>query len=288
MKLRYKKLASAFIALGLTSAANAAAINDTVNSSQQDAAWSFGVDYLIAQPVADAWGIGSLEPKFNSSAIRLEAAYELGDGRDVNLNWTHLFSKNTSETFEIPGTGALDISERYKFDVVNLELGQTIITGERSNIRIFGGLQFARIGSELGTAVVFDDDGLPVSINDTFESNLFAVGPRLGVAGNYQIVDNISVVASAATSLLVGNVKSKIIDEGTTTELSDQRTIVPGFEGKLGLSYDQAVGSDGTVSVEAGYQVASYINALKSQYAGNENFGLQGVYLSLKWTGDLA
>lgn len=287
MKLQYKKLFSALVALGLTSTANAAA-SDDINSSQQNAAWSFGVDYLIAQPIANGWGDGSLEPKFDSSAMRLEGAYELGDGRDVNLNWTHLFSKNATGVFELSDTEVLDLSEKYKFDTLNLELGQNIVTGQRSNVRIFGGLQFARIGSDLGATITSNIGEEPVVISDSYESNLFAVGPRLGVAGNYQIINNVSVVASAATALLVGKLKTKVIDEEITTELSDERTIVPGFEGKLGLRYEQAVGNDGAVSAELGYQVASYINALKPPVSDDKNFGLQGVYLSLKWTGDLA
>ena len=301
MKLRYKKLASALFALGLTSTATAAVGNDA--SSEQNSAWSFGFDYLLLQPVSNGldfsgntFGVpgvaDSLEPGFNKSAIRLAAGYELGDGRDVNLNWIHLFGGNTSENFELESDlFTLDVNGKYKFDAVNLELGQTIVTGQRSNIRIFGGLQFARIGTELsGTLNVLDNDG---DVTDStalgsYESNLFAIGPRLGVEGNYQIVDNVSVVASAATSLLVGSLKTKDIDnEGVSTETYDKRTIVPGFEGKLGLRYSQAVGNDGTVSAELGYQVASYINAVKSQAGNTENFGLQGAYLSLKWTGDL-
>ncbi|MEE9451810.1 MAG: Lpg1974 family pore-forming outer membrane protein [Gammaproteobacteria bacterium] len=319
MKLQFTQLTGALVALGLAGVANAAALNDAQenNTAQDEPGLSFAAEYLLVQPVSDgleargADFIGQIIPgenlqtKLNNSAFRLEGLYKFGDGRDVKIDWTHLIGKNITGNFELtdrPDSAPNDFLStkgKYKFDAVNLELGQTLYASERTSYRIFGGVQLARIGTD--SSVTYNtftrnNDGdfapnEPVAL-ESYKSSVFAVGPRLGAQGKVGLIDNFSITGTIAASLLVGDLKHEVTTPTsateTTTVKTTERAIIPALETRVGLLYDLPSFDGNDVSVELGYQAASYSNAIKSNISGTrENFAYQGPYLSVRWAGDI-
>lgn len=289
----FKKTAIAALILGFSGAASAAmyapapapacsAGNVTVPC--EGSAWDLGIDYLhltnhenVASNILDVNNNG-YEAE-SGSGFRLEGSYHWGTGNDFNINWTH-FSKSDDQDMD----GADGDTERLesKLTVVNLEVGQHIDVGENWNIRVHGGVQYARVTNH------FDQD--IATANDAEDWKVKGWGPRAGIDSHYDFGNGFGLFANAAVSILHAELESDF-DNPATATFTQQATITA-TDMRVGAMYTHAM-AQGDLSVRGGYQVNNFINAGANgnnaaflALAGQRDLSFDGWFVGLKWVGN--
>lgn len=220
----------------------------------------------------------------------------------------------------------------------DLDFGQTINVGCNFRLRWFGGLRYTRLKHTFDVVteaapIVRYDQGITFSDNFTAtvgttlqslagtvslsfidgdaiirdivnqKSDFNGIGPRFGLTGDYHLSGGFGIVGSLSTSLLVGNVDSRLrsridlsindlpVPEAevtltgvTITDLDpvvlaadfdatfvefgvnhpDETRVVPNIDAKIGLdwTYQFCNCSHSKLTVEAGYMVSHYFNAI--------------------------
>jgi hypothetical protein len=275
------------------------------------------------------WTNQSLSPTF-SPAFSFGLRYIPIESNDLELNWTHLNSSASASVFGTPGQmvgppfeigptassyqiGHGNVS--FAYDSANLDAGHTFCGDCSFQLRVFGGAEFARINQDL-TGTFQSLDGL-TSASNTTNSLFTGAGPRLGMKGQYAL-GNFQFFGEMAAAELVGTAQSRINFSATSTAApglaqpnvqaltSPNKTqVVPSLDAKLGSAYTFPPGNFGQFKIEAGYQVAVYMNAI-NHYALTQvsvppvpasvgvflataqhlqsNFTTQGPYLTAGWS----
>lgn len=125
----------------------------------------------------------------------------------------------------------------------------------------------------------------------------------MGVDASYHLGHYFNMVGHFAAALLVGNIDANgtdiTIDSGkifsaTSVTADTQRRVVPAFDAKLGVDYTipfKNTANGSSLSIEAGYQVTQYVNAIDRFQADNvdtlrslvvtSSVGFNGPYLSI-------
>lgn len=247
-----------------------------------------------------SWNEKEIQPVY-SVGFDLGLRYVLPDesNQDVNLTWTHLSTRDSTSVTApagvflgpdyqidpnaIPIRAAQGIA-KFKYDVVNLDVGQYLLFGQHAAIRLFGGLSTGFLREDVnavytGNVVVGPYQG-PFTLNQLVSSNFTGVGPRIGLFADYETDSGFGVLGEAAMSGLIGTQNTKTSyfassqqllsvygQTGNSQYIADEHVyqVIPGFDGKLGLTYKHALGATGTIKIAAGYEAAVYINAI-SQY----------------------
>ncbi len=233
------------------------------------------------------WSNQSLSPNF-SPAFRVGARYMPGEFNDVELNWTHL-STTTNASFSAAPTQMVGPpyligpeSALYKnangdvqfaYDSVNLDAGHTFCAECPFQLRVFGGVEVARIRQNL-TGTFQSPDGT-ASTADTTNSLFTGAGPRLGMKGQYAIGD-LQFLGEVAGAALVGTAKSSINFSTLSPALvgpnnqsltsPDATQVIPSIDARLATAYVFPPSNYGLFRIEMGYQAAVYFNAV-SQYS---------------------
>ncbi len=246
------------------------------------------------------WTEQEIKPSY-SPGFELGVRYMFpnsGD-KDINLDWTHLYSNtSTSVTvpnyqyfigpdFEIgpdsiPGHKATG-QATFRYDVVNLDVGQYVHFGQNLEMRVFAGLSNGYLREEVVSTFTGTTVGAfpgPFSMMQDVMSRFTGIGPRVGVSGDYTFNCGFGLLGEAAASTLIGSLNAKSQYAGSAAEvlalygetvnrqiISDQTVyqVIPGLDAKLGVSYKHPFGNGGLFTVSAGYQAAVYVNAI-SQY----------------------
>ncbi len=213
-------------------------------------------------------------------------------------------------------------SVKFQFDSIDLDVGQYVNVGTRLQTRLFGGLRYAYVkqntsndydatyadAADPNLFITYDED-------DTFNSKFNGLGPRLGFQAAYNVYDCFGVTGSIAGSLLVGKVKSTSdqnfelnfvdndiappVDVPVSFSVSNDSNvwrIVPEVDARLGVNYTWLFANQSALTLEAGYQVTQYFNAVDkietqfSQTGGvlstnrvTSDVGNEGPYLSLNY-----
>jgi hypothetical protein len=251
-------------------------------------------DYTIVtntSPLTEfTYNVKAVDPGFDW-AIGVGLGYIFPDsGNDIRAAWIHFFEHNNTSSVLVDEDGAEHVgptfdtdfdtafddasgTEEFKYDAVDLDVGQFINLGTRLQLRLFGGLRFAHIERDFDTVQEelssFDDTFLDTDNNSTFSG----IGPLFGVDSEFHLGHCVGLVAHFDTALLVGDVKSSdtftaphisssltLIDTTTSTTSDDLTRIVPGFDAKLGLDWSIPFDCDSWFTVELGYQVTEYID----------------------------
>lgn len=230
-------------------------------------------------------------------AFQLEAAYHFNTGNDVRVNWYHLDSSsnflNVSPTVFPAATTGLVVSNKYRWDAVNGEMGQYVDFSANQKIRFHGGFQYARVKPLMG--VVAGIDGVPVAYGLTSEYN--GGGPRTGMDAHYVFGNGFGIYAKGAAAILVGT--SKFYNNGfvavdgviagTPTLHGTRTSVVPELDAKLGANYTYAM-AQGDLTLDAGYMWNNYFNPINQiTPAGFEtsDFAVSGPYVGLKYVGNV-
>lgn len=251
--------------------------------------------------------------------FQLEAVRHINQRHDFNLNWYHL---NTKKQGTLP-TGTLfagSASGLYAgliqleptWDAVNLESGQSIAFTLKSHLRYHVGVSYSHIKNMIKNYPRLMPTSAPLFVTtDTTTYNGF--GPRIGVALSQNIVNNFSIYATAATSLLVGTAQQSVsgyqnfpafVPGDTLNPYSDNNylqkshsVVIPELEAKLGATYQHDL-AHGTVLFDIGYMWIDYFNVIVSRIGAGvvsssisasnaANFNLNGLYFGAQWTGNV-
>lgn len=284
-------------------------------------AWDIGIQALYLKQIATANGAYYLGDVNNDGfdtyneldrdwgwGFRLEGSYHFGPGNDVSVNWTH-YDRSTDQTFAygnppvynpltyIPLDG-FRVEHNSRLEQVNMVFGQHVDVGMNKNMRYYAGLQYALIRTEDTVRTTAFD---PVfQVNQHYSRNIArkfsGLGPHVGTDYAYDFGNGFSFTANAAASLLFGTSKNYLTNFITplapgivlASTRASHKMIVPEVEAKLGANYAHAM-SNGTLTLEAGYQVMNYFNAVTLTPAAGvttTDFGLHGPYFGFKWLGN--
>lgn len=246
-----------------------------------------------------AWNERELRPAY-TWGVEVGAGYILPcSGADVYLDWIHLNS-TTSGTTDAPnsdfflgpdyeiGPPGLEIRHanghvRFKYDVINLTLGQFVDFGSRVRMRFFTGLSAGFLREDVVSNYSGDHVGAtigPFNMKQDITANFNGLGPRFGTHTEVDLGFGIGFEGEAAMSALIGSTYSKTNFTGQSPELlnifnqninyqliKDQNVlqVIPGFDTKLGFNYKYHFCNGMSLSAAVGYQAAVYVNAI-SQY----------------------
>jgi hypothetical protein len=274
--------------------------------------------------------VESIDPSYNFG-FRVGLGYTFAEsGNDVQVSWTH-FDQSDDDSFGLANgaalqsrltgttflslapfsldlgddegiafkniTGSASSSVDTKLDAIDLDVGQYVDIGTRLRMRMFAGLRFAQVSSDMssdfyqtvsGTVVRSEEPDInfdgALALNEQFNSRFRGIGPRVGVDSIYHIGSCFGVVARAAVGLLVGQTETDssysaagvlFVDQersnrrefarfadGATLDSSDSTRVVPVLDAKLGLNYSFIFDNQSTLTIEAGYQATQYIDAI--------------------------
>lgn len=316
--LTLKKTVVAVLALGssLAFAGSMGPVCSAVNVTIpcESTAWDFGAKALYLQPVSNsgAYSYFAQNPNGNYQnfpnnwgwGFMIEGSYHYGTGSDTNINWYHMnrsatktvqgpfvfpFATTTSDTVGTASTGP-------KWDAVNVEFGQRVDFGETKNMRLHGGVQFARASNSASVNLTNNTTFTGyTSGSPTFNG----FGPRLGADMNYDWGNGLGIYANGAGAVLVGTAKSSNYLSFIAADVpysnyssSSQTVISPELEAKLGIKYGYAM-AQGDLTLDFGWMWVNYFNVQAAQLNSrsdivNADFGLQGLYFGLKWLGNVA
>lgn len=320
--LNLKKTAVAVLALG-SSAVFAgsmgpvcSAVNVTVPC--ESTAWDFGAKALYLKPSVNvasgfnpviADGITDHAPNYNWG-FQIEGSYHFNTGNDLNINWYHL-SKSSSKTigalptygFNDPILGSTTVTVRGasasvdpKWDAVNFEFGQHVDFGDNKAIRFHGGAQYARLANSVTSNTgAFLTAGANQSISyssyTTYNPTYNGFGPRVGMDMSYDWGNGLGIYANGATAILAGTRSSNFTyTDSMSNSLggsTSQTVIVPAIDAKLGATYTYAM-AQGDLTLDAGWMFVNYFNVHANSAGDNNDFGLQGPFVGLKWLGNVA
>jgi hypothetical protein len=237
-------------------------------------------------PVTPNWNNQSLKPDF-SPTFRVGLRYMPTEADDIQLNWTHLSATAHASVFASPtqmvgppyligpesglykdGFGAV----QSQYDAVNLDAGHSFCAECSFQLRVFGGVEYARIGQNL-TGLFQSADGT-ASNGYTSNSVFNGAGPRLGLKGQYALGD-VQLIGEVAGAGLIGTSRSHIDFttvspaaglNGQNLTSPNSTQVIPSIDARLATAYSFPLSGSGVFKVEVGYQAAVYFNAV-SQYA---------------------
>ncbi|MCE9546603.1 MAG: hypothetical protein K8T25_13935 [Planctomycetia bacterium] len=253
------------------------------------------------------WAVQALDPEnqpgFSVGARRILPC----SGQDIQANWEHLRSSDsasvavsdldtqwispfnqtgpsTSETANEVGIfhfKAAQAQVDFDYDMVNLDVGQTLSIGSNTQVRLFAGLSFVRLREQL-ISTFFNDpniDPVPpvvapanpglkyISLNNT--STYTGVGPRLGFSTQYNLSHGFTLMGQLSGAILEGWMQpaqyafSGVYDDRVDSERISSDSVmqvVYASDAKLGLGYTRPLGKVHVLSLEAGFKAAVYVN----------------------------
>ena len=178
----------------------------------------------------------------------------------------------------------------YTYDNVTTNLEKIIDVSGFMKAKVVGGLNILRLKQSIsttfsdfvGTLATDYSYALPPDPSFSFKiqsiSEFMGVGPDLGLTGQLDIFKGLSIVGAAFGSLNVGITSVQENFTSTSAELTrsgvgvsqqqvttpNKTQVVPGFDGKLGLLYQFSGHHLSNLSLEGGYRVITYMNAIST------------------------
>ncbi|KTD22772.1 major outer membrane protein [Legionella lansingensis] len=223
------------------------------------------------------------------SYLRLDNnTHVVNDTEDAPISFSSIFFPNIL----IPLTpGAILVSDtqlHYELNQVDLKVGRLYRdTAGNFNIR-----------PSLGARYISLDHHQTFITSGNVISEYDGVGPLFSLEGRYGLSKGFGLVGYFDYALIVGqiNAHSHVTVLGTDFSFTSPKRdrIVNNLTGKLGINYHYIFTNLSTLTLEAGYQVSEYINAMdmirgdigvRQKIAGLEttSFGFRGPYVSLSW-----
>jgi hypothetical protein len=159
------------------------------------------------------------------------------------------------------------------YDAVDLDGGHTFCAECPFQLRVFGGVEFARIGQNLGG--MFQSADGTASSGYTSNSLFTGAGPRLGLKGQYDLGD-FQFIGEFAGAGLIGTSQSHINFTTVSPALAginnqsltspNATQVIPSIDARLATAYAFPPSDYGQFKIEVGYQAAVYFNTV-SQYS---------------------
>ncbi len=253
------------------------------------------------------WAVQTLNPDYQPG-FTVGARYTRPcSGKDIRTNWEHLrtsdstfvavddlntqwispFSQtgpSTSETANEVGIFHLKSAQgevAFDYDMVNLDLGQTVNIGPSTQLRLFAGLSWVRLQEQLISTFYNNPDVDPVPpviapANPTLEyitlnntSTYTGAGPRLGVSTEHSLRHGFTFVGELSGAILAGWMQpaeysfAGVYEDAVDIEqISAERVtqVVWASDAKLGLGYTRLLGRGSILNLQSGFQAAIFIN----------------------------
>lgn len=283
-----------------------------VTVPNQQGGFTFGADLLLLRPSASnlsfdtaftdstAATTGSERIDTNNVGYHwgfdLLAAYRFPcTGNDLSLGWTH-FGRVGDEASEEHAVSNLtiplfppfpvisfehariDTDNRadFKYDGVDLDLGQRINIGNYFSAHLVTGVRFANLQQKFNTHYHIEDTTTPtaiVTLDVNQNSQFKGVGPQVGIDGRFCLGYGMGLDFGATVSSIVGRVNSaatltedttEVTDDNITLNLNqDKKTrVIPAFDGYLAADYTYNFNncSRSSIVFQLGYKVIHYWN----------------------------
>jgi len=253
------------------------------------------------------WAVEALDPEnqpgFSVGVRRILPC----SGKDIQANWEHLrtsdsafaavddldtqwispFSQtgpSTSESANQVGIFHFKTAEGqvdFDYDMVNLDVGQSVNFGPNTRVRFFAGLSFVRLREQLVSTFYndpnvnpvppvvapSDPDLLYITLNNT--STYTGVGPRLGLSTHYNLCGGLTLVGQLSGAILEGWMQpaqysfAGVFDDNADIEQISSDSVmqvVYASDAKLGVAYCRPLGRVSVLTLECGYKAAFYAN----------------------------
>lgn len=201
---------------------------------------------------------------FSASHMRFQA-----DGSAAAVRPTNGFLFSTfSHPFQNDSADTATAASELKYQMTDVELGQTIKLDDRFNLRAFGGIRVGHINQAM-TVNLDGRDFTQAVLNNS--SSFAGVGPRLGAELNWNLATDLTLFGRGSGTLLVGsrNLSTRETDnngQDTVVDLSEGRDsqIVPGFDLALGLTWRPMISRSTNLDMSVGYEYQHWLNAGES------------------------
>ncbi len=267
--------------------------------------WATVTTYLPVQN--PQWAVQTLTPAYQPG-YTFGARYVIpASGKDIRVNWEHLHTRDSSFV-PVPNTATQWISPfnqtgpstsedpnhvgvfhfksaagqvAFGYDMVNLEVGQTVNLGRNTQVRLLTGLSWALLQEQLITTfynypnidpqppvIAPGEQALSaISLNNT--SSFSGLGPRLGLTTSHNLSHGFSFVSGLSGAILGGWMRpaeysfSAILTNNVNSESIRSRTvtqIVYETDAKLGLNWLRQLRGGSLLTLESGYKAAVFIN----------------------------
>lgn len=267
--------------------------------------WSTITTYLPIQN--PQWAVQNLNPAYQPGFTVGARYVGLCSGSDIQTNWEHLrtsdsssvavsdpttqwispFSQtgpSTSEFYNQIGIFYLKSAQaqlNFDYDMVNIDVGQTVNVGENTQVRLFAGLSWVRLQQQLVTtffndtsidpappAIAIPDPDLQyITLNNT--TSYSGAGPRLGLTASQNLYRGVTFVGQLSGAVLAGSMQPAqyvfqgVFDNAIDSEAITSRRVnqvVYATDAKLGLGYSRQLGNRFTLSIDTGFKAALFIN----------------------------
>ena len=345
--LKIKKTVAALLALGScsvfagTMGPTCLAGNVTVPCEKKG--WEVGGQALYLQPIYsvngatpaaifktdNTYGYTPYAQPSWAWGFMVDGAYHWGAGKDLTLSWYHVNHatvlgnqpyQDAAPNGNVPIVVTQNLSLHPQWDAANAEFGRRIDLDAQSNLRFYGGVQYARIVTSANGYIAQGDKNLAGGLvtNGTYlniNSNFNGFGPRGGLDLNYDLPYGFTAYAKGAGGLLVGSAGFTNERLGTvgvggaiSANTGSRTMLIPELEGKLGFKYHYQMPawtkqtSPSDLTLDAGWMWVNYFEAqmmgtnesgrgaavIPNRVDVNQtNFALQGLYFGLNWLGNI-
>lgn len=347
MKSFFKRSAISLIVLGMAGSTFAANSNMTMWSPHMTG-WFIGLEGLDLRPMNGDLDYATIFPTnlntpFSVNALstsydwnwRIYGGIKFTDNDDITLSWmrmrdndkhnVNIFSDATvvPRWFLANDWDFLQGKVDFDLDQVYGVWGHTINFNNPWSVRFAAGFEYARLDSDM-TIQAEDFNDTVGLLGFTSDSHLRGFGPRAEFDMTYHLPANFALFADVNAALLVSTRKVSLSPANFngedeidlfTTSYSTRHVVIPKFGARLGVSYGMMFGQAGaeggsctTLTIDAGWQVESYIHAIErpeqsffgSVNAANatqqsftsfvttktSNFGDNGFFIGLKLSSD--
>src|SRR6185369_5768041 len=254
-----------------------AVVPATISGLKAAATPGWGGKAMLGYRFNNNWDVGvggsggwlTGKKKSNNYVVDTDFTIPISDGIDVTLD----------------GTVTQSLKVKLNYQVADFEAGYNFTMGSGSNLRVFGGLRYARFNqtaqSKITAAgsIVVDGGGIDVDTSGTAvldskrKSTFAGIGPRLGINGSFGLgAGGFNVFGGLSGALLYGKFKDKrsfhlhatgatpaaTIDTATSVKDKSKNKLVPNLEGELGIGYNFNAGGATTVGLQLGYRAEKW------------------------------
>ncbi|VEG91138.1 Lpg1974 family pore-forming outer membrane protein [Legionella spiritensis] len=188
------------------------------------------------------------------------------------------------------GIKRVDSKARFEFDGVLVNAVKMVTYGQHLQAKFFGGLNILRLNQRV-TTTFSDYAGTPgtpysyplppdpsFSFKTETVSEYLGAGPDVGVNVQYKMDSGFGILGQFSGSLTVGRIKTQDNFTSTSARLTtlgigtshqnitapNATQVVPGADGKLGVFYNYQKPGSPNLTIEAGYRIAAYLNAIST------------------------
>lgn len=256
------------------------------------------------------WAVEALNPDAQPG-FTVGARYNLrSPGRDIQTSWDHLRTSDSefvavsdpatqwvspfNQTGPSTSEGANEVGifhlkstqgeVAFDYDMANIDAGQTVNVGAKTQLRVFAGLSIVRLRERLISTFYNDPNIVPVppvvaipdpdlqyiSLNNT--STYTGAGPRLGLNATYNLFRGFTFVGQLSGAILQGRMQpaqysfTAVFDDVVNSEQIKSRSatqVVYASDAKLGLGYSRPLGR-ALLEIESGFKTAVYMDAFST------------------------